>query len=186
MNTITDTKVIPKRPPKQEKIDQVSTIRDLLERSQGVIITDYRGFTVAEKTELTKRLRAAGAEYHVVKNTLFKIAYEGDAAVNPLLEGPTAVAFALQDPVAPAKTITDFIRESRKGVVKGGVVSNQLYSPEQVDQLAKLPTRDVLLGQVVGAIQSPLYGLVGTLQGVINNFVWTLQAIHDQKQGVEA
>jgi len=178
----TTEKVIPHRDPKPEKIEQVATISELLERSSGVVLTDYRGFTVAEKAELTRRLRDVNAEYHVVKNTLFRRAY-GDRGELPttLLDGPTAVAFALEDPVGPAKVVLDFIRERRKGAVKGGVVDGKVFDVEQVRQLSTLPPKDQLIGQVVGAIQGPLAGLVYSLQGVMGNFVRTIQAIHDQK-----
>ncbi len=180
-------KVIPYREPKPEKVEQVAEIQELLGRSSGVILTDYRGFTVAEKAELTRRLRAAGAEYHVVKNTLFRRAY-GEYGDDPseMLSGPTAIAFALEDPVAPSKVLLDFIREKRKGVVKGGVVDGKVFDLDAVTELSKLPPKDVLIGQVVGSIQGPLAGLVFSLQGVLGNFVRTVQAIHDQKGGGES
>lgn len=180
-------KVIPHREPKPEKIEQVAQIQELLSRSSGVILTDYRGLTVAEKADLTRRLRGAGAEYHVVKNTLFRLAYAnyGDDPT-ALLQGPTAVAFALEDPVAPSKVLLDFIREKRKGTVKGGVVDGHIYDLAGVTALSTLPPKEVLIGQVVGSIQGPLAGLVFSLQGVLGNFVRTVQAIHDQKAGGEA
>lgn len=175
-------KTIPHRPPKQEKVEQVTSISELLDRSQGLVLTDYRGLTVQEKADLTRRLRAAGAEFHVVKNTLFRLAYsERGEDPSGMLSGPTAIAFALEDPVAPAKVITDFIREKRKGVVKGGIVEGRVYDVEGVTKLSQLPPKDQLVAQVVGAIQGPLAGLVFSLQGVIGNFVRTVQAIHDQK-----
>ena len=100
-----------------------------------------------------------------------------------MLEGPTAVIFALEDPAAPAKVIVDFIREKRKGVVKGGIVEGRVYDLKGVTALSELPSKEVLLGQVVGSIQGPLAGLVFSLQGVLGNFVRTVQAIHDQKAG---
>lgn len=175
-------KVIPHRPPKPEKIEQVEFLTELLDRSSGLVLTDYRGLTVAEKADLTRRLREVNAEYHVVKNTLFRRAYgeRGDSPAE-LLEGPTAVAFALEDPVGPAKVVTDFIREKRKGVVKGALVEGKIFDPEGVTRLSQLPPKNQLIGQVVGAIQGPLAGLVWSLQGVMGNFVRTIQAIHDQK-----
>jgi len=157
---------------------------ELLDRAAGLVLTDYRGLTVADKAELTRRLRQAGAEYHVVKNTLFRRAY-GERGEDPsgLLEGPTAIAFAMEDPVAPAKVVLDFIREKKKGVVKGGVVEGRIYDVEGVTKLSQLPSRPQLLAQVVGTIQGPLSGLVYSLQGVLGNFVRTVQAIHDQKAG---
>jgi large subunit ribosomal protein L10 len=179
-------KAIPHRDPKPEKVEQVAAITELLERSTGVILTDYRGFTVAEKADLTRRLRTAGAEYHVVKNTLFRRAYgERGEIPTAMLEGPTAAAFALEDPVAPTKVVLDFIREKRKGVVKGGVVDGQFFDVDGVTKLSQLPPKDVLIAQVVGSIQGPLAGLVFSLQGVIGGLARTIQAIHDQKAGPE-
>jgi len=180
-------KTLPAREPRPEKVAQVSAISELLDRSAGVILTDYRGLSVAEKADLTRRLREAKAEFHVVKNTLFRRAYEGrgeDPAA--LLEGPTAVAFALEDPVRPAKILIDFIREKRKGTIKGGVVDGRLFDMPAVTRLSELPPKDQLLGQLVGVLQGPMSGLVFSLQGVMGNLVRTLQAIHDQKAGAGA
>jgi len=161
----------------------IQELADLVGRSKGAILTDYRGFTVSEITELRKRLREHGAEYHVVKNTLFKRALKDGEGLTPYLEGPTAIAFALQDPVAPAKTVLDFMREKRKGVVKAGFIEGQVYTEPQVGELSKLPSRDVLIAQVVGGIQAPISGLVGALSGILSNFVYTLQAIADKQGG---
>jgi large subunit ribosomal protein L10 len=161
----------------------IQELADLVGRSKGAILTDYRGFTVSEITELRKRLREQGAEYHVVKNTLFKRALQDGEGLIPYLEGPTAIAFALQDPVGPAKTVLDFMREKRKGVVKAGFIEGQVYTEPQVGELSKLPSRDVLIAQVVGGIQAPISGLVGALNGILSNFVYTLQAIVDKQGG---
>ena len=186
MSSISE-KAIPYRPPKPEKIEQVQGISDLLDRSSGLVLTNYRGLTVAEKADLTRRLREAGAEYHVVKNTLFRRAY-GQRGEDPstMLEGPTAIAFALEDAAAPAKVIVAFIKEKKKGEIKGGVVDGRVYDEKGVQRISELPTKDQLIGQVVGAVQGPLYGLVSTLEGVLSNFVRTVQAIHDQKAGAGA
>jgi large subunit ribosomal protein L10 len=98
-----------------------------------------------------------------------------------MLAGPTAVAFALEDPVMPAKVLLTFIREKRKGVVKGGVVDGRIFDLDAVTRLSELPPKDQLIAQVVGSIQGPLAGLVYSLQGVLGNLVRTIQAIHDQK-----
>jgi large subunit ribosomal protein L10 len=169
--------------PTAEKEQAIQELTDLVSRSKGAILTDYRGFTVAEITELRKRLREQGAVYHVVKNTLFKRALQDGEGLVPYLEGPTAIAFALQDPVAPAKAILDFIREKRKGVVKAGFIEGVVYTEPQVGELSKLPSRDMLIAQVVGGIQSPITGLVGSLNGILSNFVYTLQAIVDKQGG---
>jgi large subunit ribosomal protein L10 len=184
VSTISTARTLSHRPPKPQKVEQVAQLARLLETSNGAILTDYRGLTVAEITDLRRRLQQVGAEYHVVKNTLFKIACGQRAELlERYLEGPVAVAFALEDPVAPAKTIFDFIREKRKAEVKAALIDGTVYVAEGIRQLSQLPSRQVLIGQVLGAIQAPVYNLVGTLQGIINNFVWTIQAIHDQKAG---
>jgi len=181
---ITDEKTIPKRAPKPEKIQQVQTLTDLLDRSAGLVVTDYRGFTVAEKAELTRRLRDANAEYHVVKNTLFRRAY-GERGQNPdeILAGPTAIAFALDDPVAPAKVVSDFFREKKKGIIKGGVVDGKIFDAAGVEQLSKLPPKQQLLAQVAGTLQSPMSSMAYCLNGVLGNMARVLSAIHEQKAG---
>ncbi|MBM3460144.1 MAG: 50S ribosomal protein L10 [Armatimonadetes bacterium] len=186
MSSISE-KIIPTREPRADKVEQVSQIADLVNRSSGLILTDYRGLTVAEKAELTRRLREVGAEYHVVKNTLFRRAY-GDRSALPedALAGPTAVAFALDEPTPPAKVVLDFIREKRKMAVKGGVVEGQYFDPDGVQTLSQLPPKQVLLGEVVGAIQGPLSNLVYTLDGVLSEFVRTIQALHEKKAEAEA
>lgn len=188
MNTISVTeKVIPKRDPKPEKIEQVSTLSDLLDRSAGVVLTDYRGFTVAEKADLTRRLRAANAEFHVVKNTLFRLAYGGRGEdPSSVMAGPTAVAFALDDPVAPTKIVFDFMKEKKKGVVKGGIVDGRVFDNTGMEQLSKLPPKQQLLAQVAGTLQSPMSSMAYCLQGVLGNMARVLQAVHEQKAGPSA
>jgi large subunit ribosomal protein L10 len=169
--------------PTAEKEQAIQELSDLIGRSKGAILTDYRGFTVSEITELRNRLREKGAVYHVVKNTLFKRALRDGEGLNQYLEGPTAIAFALEDPVAPTKALLDFIKEKKKGEVKAGYIEGVVYTEPQVDALSKLPPRDVLIAQVVGAIQSPITSLVGTLDGIISNFVRTVQAVADKQGG---
>ena len=169
--------------PTAEKEQAIQDLTDLIGRSKGAILTDYRGFTVSEITELRKRLREQGAVYHVVKNTLFKRALQNGDGLEQYLEGPTAIAFALEDPVGPAKAGLDFMKEKKKGVVKAGYIEGVVYTEPQVGELSKLPSRDVLIAQVVGGIQSPLSGLVGSLNGILSNFVYTLQAIVDKQGG---
>lgn len=169
--------------PTPEKAAAVERVSALLDRGVGAILTDYRGLTVAEITDLRRRLREQSAEYHVVKNTLFRRAVSDPEPLAPYLEGPTAVAFALEDPVGPTKVLIDFIREKRKVALKAGYIDGRVFNEQQLNELSKLPPKPILLGQVVGAIQSPISGLVFTLQGVISNFVYTLQAIADKKGG---
>jgi large subunit ribosomal protein L10 len=161
---------------------------DLITRSQAVVLTEYRGLTVPQMSDIRKKLRDADADFSVVKNTLFKRAAGDDAAADSQLEatlnGPTAAVFALGDPVAAAKVVSDYIAANRNTPlkVKGGLVSGKFYTPAQVEALSKVPPREVLISQMLGAFNSPIAGFVGTLNGIVSNFVYTLQAVADKKQ----
>ena len=174
--------------PTTQKEETVSEVAETLRSAQAAILTDYRGLTVAQVSDLRKKLRESDTRYAIVKNTLFKRAAEGiinsDPQFDETLNGPTAVAFAMKDPVAAAKTITDYIAANRNTplTVKGGVVGGKFYSPAQVTALSKVPPREVLIAQLLGSFNAPITGLVGTLNGIVSNFVFTLQAVADQKQ----
>ena len=172
-----------------KKTAAVEELKGALARSQGLVLTNYRGLTVAEITELRKRLREVGAEYHVTKNTLLIRAF-GDMpdALKDLLQGPTAIAFCHGDPVAVSKALFGFLRDLRKPEVsvKGAYLEGRVFSAEEVVALSKLPPRPVILGQVLGTIQAPLSNFVGTLHGVLSEFARTLQARADQLQGQTA
>lgn len=169
-------------PVKESKIKAVEELKDKFSRSKAVILTDYRGLNVAAITELRRKLREQGIEYKVAKNTLMHIALEDfDYSLDDFLEGPTAVAFSYEDPVAPAKLLTEFAKTHKELEIKAGVVEGKVASKEMIDELAKLPPKEQLLANAVGAIQSPLYGIVGVLQGTLCNLVYTLQAIEEKK-----
>ncbi len=174
--------------PSSEKVDQVSELRALTGASTAAIFTDYRGLSVAELTDLRKKLRVADGEFRVVKNTLFKLAADGQmpiADMDVFLSGPTAVGFAKGDPVATAKVLMDFVKDHKEISVKAGVMNGLVLSAAQVDALSKTPPREVLISQMLGSLQAPISGFVGTLSGILSNFVFTLQAIAD-KQGEAA
>ena len=172
--------------PAGAKVELVSELRALVGLTTAAILTDYRGLSVAELTELRKKLRDADAEYRVVKNTLFKLA-AGDsmpiAEMGEFLTGPTAIGFAKSDPVAVAKILLDYARDHKALSVKAGVMDGRVLSAAQVDALSKTPPREVLLSQMLGSLQAPISGFVGTLSGIISNFVFTLQAIADKQSG---
>lgn len=174
--------------PSTAKVDQVTELRDLAGASTAAILTDYRGLSVAELTDLRKKLRAANGEFRVVKNTLFKLAAAGQMPISDmeeLLSGPTAIGFAKGDPVATAKVLMDFVKDHKEISVKAGVMNGVVLSAAQVETLSKTPPREVLISQMLGSLQAPISGFVGTLSGIISNFVFTLQAIAD-KQGEAA
>ncbi|GIV06508.1 MAG: 50S ribosomal protein L10 [Fimbriimonadales bacterium] len=166
-----------------KKKEQVSQIRAWIRESKAQIFVDYRSLNVREITDLRKQLRQAGAELRVVKNTLYRIAREGNlpAALEPYLHGMTAIAFVSGDEAAAAKALTDYIKQARKAEVKALLLGERVYPADMVDTLAKLPPREVMIAQFLGALQSPITGLVGTLSELIGQFVRTLQAVADKK-----
>ncbi len=169
--------------PREDKVEMVGELKEDIQNSSAMYLTDYRGLSVSDISMLRRNLRAAGAEYKVVKNTLFKRAAEG--IENPdlmnTLEGPTAVAFVQNDPVAPAKTIVDFMKDHKTLQIKGGFMDGRFYTAESVTALSKVPPREQLLAMLVGSVQAPISGLVGTLQGTLSNLVYTLQGVADKK-----
>ena len=162
----------------------VDSIKAKLEASQSVVLIDYRGLTVAEVTELRNQMREAGVEYQVLKNTMIKRAAEkaGIEGLDPILEGPTAVAFGINDPVAPAKILTKFAKDTKKITIKGGVLAGNAIDVAAVENLAKLPSKEELIAKMLGSLNAPITGLVMVLSGVTSKFVRTLEAIRVQKE----
>lgn len=167
----------------EAKKQVVDEIKERLEKIQGAVLTDYRGLNVAEVTELRTKLREAGIEFKVLKNTLTRIAAHqvGLQNLDTYLEGPTAIAFGVDDPVAPAKILSDFAKAHKALEIKAGILENKVIDAEGVKALADLPSREVLLAKVLGAMQSPMYGFAGSLQGVLRNFVYALDAVREKK-----
>ncbi|HKB18830.1 MAG TPA: 50S ribosomal protein L10 [Candidatus Dormibacteraeota bacterium] len=174
------------RARKEQKAEQVELLSEKLKRAKVAILTDYRGLTVSQLQDLRGRLRTGNVEYRVVKNTLTRRAAEaaGVPALQKELEGPVAIAFGYDDLATPAKLINDFVRATRlKLDVKGGLVEGRVFSPDQVKQLADLPSREVLLAQLLGTLQSPVGQLVAIMQtphqqllGVLNAYKTKLEA----------
>jgi len=165
------------------KVQAVQQITEDFRSTDAYFLVDHRGLTVAEATELRNRLRQAGVSLKVVKNTLAKraAAEAGVEGIDPLLEGPTAIAFVQADPVASAKVLQAFIREKKKLVIKGGYLQRRVLAAPQVDELAALPAREQLIAQVVGGIAAPLYGLANVLTGPIRGLAVALDQIRQQK-----
>lgn len=171
--------------PNAKKELMVSELKALITESKGAVLTDYRGLTVAEVTSLRRKLRPLGAEYHVVKNTLFRIAAgeEVSNTMGDLLTGPTAIVFAKQDVVASTTVMVDFLRELRKPEItlKGGWIDGKLYNVDQMTSISKLPAKEVIIGQLIGSLNAPASNFVGTLNNIIGDFVRTVQAIADKR-----
>ena len=164
----------------------VAELKEKLTGAKGAVLVNYRGLTVAQDTKLRRQLREAGVDYRVVKNTMTRIAAQeaGLEGLDVYLEGPTAMAISTTDPVAPAKIITDFVKEHKLQVleVKAGLVEGNVIDENGVKALASLPSREVLIAKMLGSMQSPITGLVNVLQGSIRNLVYTLDAVRQQKE----
>ena len=167
-----------------EKEALVEELAGKLQRAQGVILTDFRGLNVADTNELRRRLRTQGVEYRVVKNTLIRRAATkaGIDGLDPLLEGPTALAFGYDDPVAPAKELSQFAKDHSQLKIKGGLLAGRVIGVEEIQRLADLPSRDELLAKVMGGIQAPLYGLVGVLAATLRSFAYAVDALRRQRE----
>lgn len=169
---------------KSEKEVIVQEIKEKFTSSQAAVLADYRKLNVAEATKLRRRLREAGCEFKVAKNTLASLAASqvGLEELKPYLEGQVAIAFGA-DPVAPAKILSEFIREIKKMEIKAGVLEGKVIDAKGVKALADLPPREVLLAKVLGGMQAPLYGFASVLQGTLRSLVYTLEAVRKARAG---
>ncbi len=167
----------------------VAQLKEQLESAKGVVLTSYKGLTVAQDTELRRELREAGVSYHVGKNTMLRIAAKeaGIEGIEEHLEGTTAFAFSTEDAVAPAKVICGFIKKNKLEdaevlTVKVGMVEGKVIGVDEVKALATLPSREELIAKLLGSMNAPISNTVNVLQGVIRNAVYVLDAIRSQKE----
>lgn len=170
---------------KEEKARIVEELKDRFSNSSSSILVDYRGLTVEEVTELRKQFREAGVEYKVYKNTLTEIAVKelGLDELVPYLAGPTAIAFGVNDPVAPAKILTEAIKKLKKMELKVGLVDSKVViDANEIKNLAALPSREELIAKLLGTMNAPITGLVTVLNGPIRGLACALNAIKEQKE----
>lgn len=169
---------------KQEKSKIVTTIKEKLDKSKVVILTDYKGLKMSQMTALRKSLRPLDAEFKVFKNTLINLAVKDKSleGFSKLLSGSTAVLFGYKDQVMPAKTLAKFISENEKLSIKGGILDGGFVDAAMLKSLAKLPSREVLLSRMLSSMQAPLYNFVGDLKGVVRKFVYALNAVKEKKE----
>ena len=167
----------------------VAQLKEQLESAKGVVLTSYKGLTVAQDTELRRELREAGVSYHVVKNTMLRIAAKeaGIEGIEEHLEGTTAFAFSTEDAVAPAKVICGFIKKNKLEdaevlTVKVGMVEGKVIGVDEVKALAALPSREELIAKLLGSMNAPISNTVNVLQGVIRNAVYVLDALRSQHE----
>ena len=150
---------------KQPIVDQIA---EEIKDAQSVVLVDHRGLTVAQDTELRKQLREAGVIYKVYKNTMMKRAFEGTefAALDDCLEGPSAIAISKDDATAPARIICNFAKKAEALEVKAGVVEGSVYDAAGIQELSKIPSREVLLSKLLGSLQSPITNLARVLNQI--------------------
>ena len=159
-------------------------LHDRFARSAIIVLTDYKGLDVTSINELRRKLREANIEYQVVKNTLLVRAAENTdvALIKDHFKGPSAIAISYDDPVAPAKVLTQFAKDNKELEIKVGVMNGQVLDADAIKALATLPSREVLLGQLLSALNAIPTSFVRTLAEVPRSFVSVLAAIRDQKE----
>jgi len=165
---------------KSEKID---AIKSKIEKAQVALITEYKGYTVEEITNLRRELQKQGGDYMVTKNTLAKVAIKGTEyeVMTDLMKGPIAIAFGFEDQVSPAKVVSKFIKDSKKGEILGAVLEGNLLSASEAKALANLPSKEELYAKMLGSINSPATGLTLGINGVMAALTRAVAAVRDQK-----
>jgi len=167
---------------RSEKEQLVAQLSEKIKDAKALYYTDFTGLNVKRMTELRRRLRKAGIEYVVIKNTLALRAVSGTGLDGDRLRGPTGVVIG-NDPVVAAKVLSDFARENeQKPGVKGGLLEGRRIDTAQVKQLATLPPREQMLAQLAGGLQAPLAAFVGALNGLLYTFAGALEALRAQRE----
>ena len=162
----------------ERKAEQVSAVSEKIKKAQSVVAFDYRGITVAEDTELRAEMRKANVEYVVIKNHIVERACEAagiDAKDAQFLKGPSAFAFGYEDVAAPARILKAFVKKAKKCELKGGILESSLLSATQVEAIADLPSREVLIARMLGSMMSP-----------ISKFAIALNEIAKKQDGAQA
>lgn len=157
----------------EQKKQVVADLVELLKSAQAGVLVDYRGITVEQDTELRTKLREAGVEYKVVKNTLTRFAANevGYQDLDEQLNGPTALAISTTDPIAPAKVISDYAKQVEALEIKAGFLDGKVINLDEIKTLANTPSREVLIAKIMGSMNAPISKLVRTLQALVDNGV---------------
>ena len=168
----------------EEKQQIVEDLREKFSKSAIIVLTDYKGLDVAAMNDLRRRLRTEEIEYRVVKNTiLIRASADNDGElIKDFFKGPSAVALSYDDPIAPAKVLTQFAKDHEQLEIKVGVMGGNVLDAAAVTALAKLPSREMLLGQFLSALNAVPTSFVRTIAEVPRSFVSVLAAIKDQKE----
>ena len=172
--------------PRERKVQIVDELQEIFAKCNVGVFTDYRGLSTAELTELRRALRSSEVKYRVIKNTLARFAAEkaGKNELIDLFEGPVAIAFSYGDIIEPARILADFIRTSKTSLsIKGGFLSDRVLTPGDVETLAALPSREMLIAKVLAGMQSPIVTLISCLANPMRGFIGVLQARVKQLEG---
>lgn len=165
------------------KSDKVAQIKEKIEKAQVAIVTEYQGMTVEEITKLRRSLQKEDGDYMVTKNTLAKLAIKGTnyELLADALTGPIALAFGYGDQVAPAKALSKFIKDSKKGEIKGAVLDGKWLSASEAKALANLPSKAEIYAKMLGCLNSPASGIANSINAVMSQLTRTMAAVRDQK-----
>jgi large subunit ribosomal protein L10 len=171
---------------KARKQEIVADLEKLFEKSQVAIIADLSGYTVAEITKFRRKLDKDNAQCRMAKNTLIDIASSKGQfeSIKEFTQGPTALILGYEDVVAPAKTIVQFIKQVKKGTIRGGVLENKVLTATQVSELAELPSKDQLLSSIMGGLDSGARGIAGILNNIICDIAVLVEEVAKKNEGV--
>lgn len=172
--------------PTQQKIDTIQELSDLIARARGLYLADFTGLNVEQANELRSNFHQKQVVYRVFKNTMIRHACQkaGFSELVPYLEGPTALAISFEDPVLPVRLISDFAKgmEKQTPIIKAGMLEKFFVGAQDIAVIKDIPSREILLSQILTSLQAPLANFVGTLNEVLRSFVAVLQAVIDKKQ----
>lgn len=165
---------------KQTKIEE---IKEKVNKATVAVVTEYRGLSVEEITNLRRQLQKENGDYMITKNTLAKLAVKGTSfeVLNDVFKGPIAIAFGYEDQSAPAKVMTKFIKEKKKGEIIAAAIDGQLLSANDAKALANIPSREELYAKMLGCINSPATGIAGATSAVMSSLVRAIDAVAKQK-----
>lgn len=165
------------------KQDKIEAIKEKVKDAKVAVVTEYRGLSVEEITNLRRELQKENGDYMVTKNTLAKIAVKGTEfeVLGEVFKGPIAIAFGYEDQAAPAKILAKFIKEKKKGEIIAAAIEGQLLNADQAKALATIPSREELYAKMLGCINSPATGIAGAVNAVMSSLVRAVDAVAKQK-----
>ncbi len=168
---------------REEKEASISQLKEKFSQANVAILTEFSGMGVEEMREVKKELRSVDGEFKVVKNTIAIRAALGTSleGMSEYFKGSTAIALGYADPVAPTKALKQVTDKQKKLKIKAGVIEGMIVDLDGVRKIAKLPSKNVLIGELIGRFNAPITGFAGSLNGVLSKFVRTLEALHQQR-----